>query len=159
MRTEREITEIYERNVGTVWRVCFAYMKNAADTEDAVQETFFRLISKAPRFENAEHEKAWLIRTASNICKNELKNPRRRHEDIDDHTELQGGEPPQTDEVLRAVMELPDKYKTVIYLYYYEGCDSVKIAEMLGKPRSTVRNHLHEARELLRERLGEFYEK
>lgn len=159
MRTEREITEIYERNVGTVWRVCFAYMKNAADTEDAVQETFFRLISKAPRFENAEHEKAWLIRTASNICKNELKNPRRRHEDIDEHTELQGGEPPQTDEVLRAVMELPDKYKTVIYLYYYEGYDSVKIAEMLGKPRSTVRNHLHEARKLLRERLGEFYEK
>ena len=71
------------------------------------KETFFRLISKAPRFENAEHEKAWLIRTASNICKNELKNPRRRHEDIDEHTELQDGEPPQTDDVLRAVMGVP----------------------------------------------------
>ncbi|MBO5987690.1 MAG: RNA polymerase sigma factor, partial [Lachnospiraceae bacterium] len=63
MRTEEEITEIYERHMKTVYRVCFAYMKNAAETEDAVQETFFRLIRKDPRFESAEHEKAWLIRT------------------------------------------------------------------------------------------------
>ena len=161
MLTDKDIAEIYARQMKTVYRVCFAYMKNAADTEDAVQETFFRLIDKSPRFEDHEHEKAWLIRTASNICKNELKHPRRRHEDIDEHTELQGSGSADTerDDLLRAVTELPDKYKTVIYLYYYEGYDSVQIADMLGKPRSTVRNHLHEARQLLKERLGERYEK
>ena len=167
MRTEEEITEIYERHMKTVYRVSFAYMKNAAETEDAVQETFFRLIRKDPRFESAEHEKAWLIRTASNVCKNMLKHPSRRHDDIEDHAELQGADRPETQradhpevsDVLQAITGLPNKYKTVIYLYYYEGYDSAQIAKLMQKPNSTVRNYLREARLLLKERLGEEYEK
>lgn len=160
LRTDKEIAEIYERHSKTVYRVCFAYMKNPMDTEDAVQETFIRLISKNPRLESEEHEKAWLIRTATNICKDELKHWWRKHENIDDHLELQGEETINTDDVFQAVMQLPDKYKTVIYLYYYEGYDSVEIAKILKKPKSTIRNHLHEARNLLKERLGEYiYEK
>ena len=155
LRTDKEIEEIYERHRMTVYRVCFAYMKNPVDTEDAVQETFFRLISKGPRFESSEHEKAWLIRTATNICKDELKHWWRKHEDIDDHEELQNEDAMISNDALKAVMELPDKYKTVIYLYYYEGYDSVEIADILKKPKSTIRNHLREARNLLKERLGD----
>ena len=159
LRTDKEIAEIYERHSKTVYRVCFAYMKNPMDTEDAVQETFIRLITKKPRLESEEHEKAWLIRTAANICKDELKHWWRKHENIDDHLDLQAEDMPQTDDVFQAVMQLPDKYKTVIYLYY-EGYDSVEIAKILKKPKSTIRNHLHEARNLLKERLGEYiYEK
>lgn len=158
LRTDKEIEEIYGRHRMTVYRVCFAYMKNPADAEDAVQKTFFRLISKNPKFESEEHEKAWLIRTAANICKDELKHWWRKHENIDDHLELQAGDTIKTDDVLRTVMELPDKYKTVIYLYYYEGYDSAEIAGILKKPRSTIRNYLHEARNLLKERLGDIYE-
>ena len=83
LRTDKEIKEIYERHRQTVYRVCFAYMKNSEDAADAVQETFIRLIRKAPAFENTEHEKAWLIRTASNICKDELKHWWRKHDDKD----------------------------------------------------------------------------
>ncbi|MDE7300109.1 MAG: RNA polymerase sigma factor [Lachnospiraceae bacterium] len=158
LRTDREIEEIYEQHRMTVYRVCFAYMKNPADTEDAVQKTFFRLISKNPKFESQEHEKAWLIRTAANICKDELKHWWRKHENIDDHLELQTEDTIKTEDVFRTVMELPDKYKTVIYLYYYEGYDSAEIAGILKKPRSTIRNYLHEARNLLKERLGDIYE-
>jgi RNA polymerase sigma-70 factor (ECF subfamily) len=52
-------------------------------------------------------------------------------------------------------MDLPHKYKSVVYLYYYEGYSSVEIAEILHKPQSTIRNHLHEARAILKERLGD----
>ena len=160
LRTDKEIAEIYERHSKTVYRVCFAYMKNPLDTEDAVQETFIRLITKNPRLESEEHEKAWLIMTAANICKDELKHWWRKHENIDDHLDLQAEDMPQTDDVFQAVMQLPNKYKTVIYLYYYEGYNSVEIAKILKKPKSTIRNHLHEARNLLKERLGEYiYEK
>lgn len=160
LRTDKEIAAIYERHSQTVYRVCFAYMKNPMDTEDAVQETFYRLISKNPILESEEHEKAWLIRTATNICKDELKHWWRRHENIDDHHELQSEETIHTDDVFQAVMELPDKYKTVIYLYYYEGYNSAEIAKILRKPKATIRYHLHEARNLLKERLGEYiYEK
>ena len=61
--------------------------------------------------------------------------------------------------MLQAITGLPNKYKTVIYLYYYEGYDSAQIAKLLQKPNSTVRNYLREARLLLKERLGEEYEK
>lgn len=68
-RTDREITELYQRHVDTVYRVCYSYMKNRADTEDMVQDTFIKLISSGVLFQSAEHEKAWLIVTASNLCK------------------------------------------------------------------------------------------
>lgn len=158
LRTDKEIAEIYERHRMTVYRVCFAYLKHPMDTEDAVQETFFRLIRSNPEFASEEHEKAWLIRTASNICKDMLKHWWRTHENLDDHPELRAGDMTEQQGLLAAVMQLPDRYKTVVYLYYYEGYDSAEIAEMLRKPKSTVRNYLHEARKLLRERIGDFCE-
>ena len=59
------------------------------------------------------------------------------------------------DETMEAIRNLPDKYKTVVYLFYYEGYKSEEIAKILKKPSSTIRNHLREARSILRERLGE----
>lgn len=155
LRTDKEIAEIYMRHSKTVYRVCFAYMKNPADTEDAVQDTFFHLIKSGPAFENEEHEKAWLIRTAANICKDVLRHWWRRRENIEDFHNLQNPEEIETDDVFQAVMALPTKYKAVVYLYYYEGYTSVEIAGILKKPQSTVRNYLHDARAILRERLGD----
>lgn len=152
---QADIEAIYKRHVQTVYRVCFAYMKNPADTEDAVQETFFRLIRRQPHFENPEHEKAWLIRTASNICKNELKHWRRKQADLDAHADLPAPEQTESGDIMDAIMSLSERCKTVIYLYYYEGYQTAEIAKMLRKPHSTIRNHLREARLLLKERLGD----
>jgi len=157
-RTDREIAEIYERRKLTVYRVCFAYMKNTSDTEDAVQDAFFRLIKTGPAFESEEHEKAWLIRTAANVCKNALRSRRRKRENSADYENLRERgniDGFETGEVFGAVMSLPEKYKTVVYLYYYEGYDSVEISKILVKPQSTIRNYLHEARSLLRKELGD----
>ena len=74
LRTEKEIIQIYNRHVDTVYRVCYSFMKNRPETEDMVQETFLRLLSSQKSFENERHEKAWLIVTASNVCKDTLKN-------------------------------------------------------------------------------------
>ena len=155
LRTDKEIAEIFERHNQTVYRVCFAYMKNTADTEDAVQDTFYNLIKSGMVFASTEHEKAWLIRTATNLCKNMLKHWWRKRENIEDHGHLHSNCTFEIDDTFNVVMNLPDKYKTVIYLYYYEGYDSVKISEILGKPQSTIRNHLHEARKILKEKLIE----
>jgi RNA polymerase sigma-70 factor (ECF subfamily) len=157
LRTDEEIADIYERRKTMLWRICFAYMKNPADTEDAVQETFYKLITAVPRFENETHEKAWLIRTASNICKNELRHWRRKTEPVEDHFDLAAEADADVSDVLKAVLDLPEKYKTAVYLYYYEGYTGPEIARMLKKPPSTVRNYLHEARILLKERLGDDY--
>lgn len=157
-RTDKEIADIYRRHVKTVYRVCFAFMKNKADTEDVVQNTFMKLFGYKGQFQNEEHEKAWLIVTAQNLCKDLLRNWWRKNEPLEDYENLSSNSPFEIDETLKAVMKLPQKYKTAIYLYYYEGYTSPEIAAMLHKPQSTVRNYLHEARQLLRERLGKWYE-
>ena len=157
LRTDKEIAELYERHKETIYRVCFAYMKNVMDTEDVIQDTFYKLIMSGAVFENAEHEKAWLIRTAINLCKNALRHWWRKRENIEDYEHLQSNNAFEIDDTFSVVLGLPDKYKAVIYLYYYEGYDSVEISNILEKPQSTIRYYLAGARKILREKLrGEF---
>jgi RNA polymerase sigma-70 factor (ECF subfamily) len=154
--TDNALAQIYQRHVKTVYRVCYTYLKNAHDTEDAVADTFVKLISTRRQFADAQHEKAWLIRAAINVCKDELKSSRRSFANNEPLTPEIPAPEPETGEVLEAVLALPEKYKSVVFMYYYEGYDSAEIAAMLKKPKSTIRNHLHEARKLLRERLGDY---
>ena len=150
----RWFEDAYERNVSMLHRVCFSYMKNAADTEDIVSDVFIKLLRHGAEFQNNEHEKAWLLRTAINLCKDNLKHWWRKRENIADHDYLESENSFHEDETLKIVMELPERYKAAIYLYYYEGYSTAEIADILKKPRSTVLNHLHEARKLLKEVLG-----
>lgn len=154
LRTDKEIIEIYDRHVDTVYRICYSFMKNPADTEDMVQETFLRLLSTGKRFENERHEKAWLIVTASNLCKDALKKWWRRNENIDDYAHLAGDSKEKDKIVLEAILSLPKDYKTVVYMYYYEGYTTAEIAGHLNCPEATVRSRLSRARKQLRSMLG-----
>ena len=153
-RTGKEITEIYNRQVDTVYRICFSFMKNTVDTEDMVQETFLRLIKSGVGFVSEEHEKAWLIVTASNLCRDTLKKWWRRTEDIDDPS-LNLKQPPfEIDSVLDAILKLPADQKTAVYMYYYEGYSTADIAAYLSCPEATVRSRLSRARKTLKRKLG-----
>jgi len=158
LRTNEELSEMYKRHVDTVYRVCYMYMKNGPDTEDMVQNTFIRLMRDKTVFLNAEHEKAWLIRTAGNLCKDSLKNWwRQKTVGIDDAAEVEVEQKFNTDSHLEKVMALPPKYKTAVYLYYYEGYSTTEIAKMLKKNQSTIRGYLHQGRKLLKmEMEGDF---
>ncbi|MCR4615598.1 MAG: RNA polymerase sigma factor [Clostridiales bacterium] len=155
-RTDKEFSEIYNRHVDTVYRVCFMFLKNEHDTEDAVQDTFIKLMNYKGEFESEEHEKAWLIRTASNHCRDILKHFWRKTVSLEVVGESEDEEDKsfEVDETLEKVLALPDKYKTVIYLYYYEGYKTYEIAEMIGRPDATVRGYLRKGRELLKINLG-----
>lgn len=145
--------EVYSRQVDTVYRVCYSYMKNRADTEDLVQETFLKLLSSQKRFENERHEKAWLIVTASNLCKDTLKKWWRKNENIDDFLDI-AADDPQEDGILDVILRLPDDYKDAVYMYYYEGYTTVEIAQHLHCPEATVRSRLMRAKKKLQVMLG-----
>ena len=153
-RTGKEITQIYNRHVDTVYRVCYSFMKNKTDTEDMVQETFLRLLSSGKQFDNERHEKAWLIVTAANLCKDNLKKWWRRVEPLDDYSGLLAAPDGPDLSLKEAILRLPPKYKTVVYLYYYEDYSTAEIAGILGCPQSTVRSHLLRARKQLQALLG-----
>jgi len=154
---EYNINEIYQRQVDMVYRVCLSYMKNKADTEDCVSDTFMNLIKSQPQFNDNEHEKAWLIRAASNVCKNRLKHWSRSNVDITEHeceNYSDSRDNQESRDILDAVRNLPNDCKTAVYLYYYEGYKMAEIAGILQKSESTVRNRLRKAKGLLKEALS-----
>ena len=150
-RTGEEITALYHRHADTVWRVCFSFMKNTPDTEDMVQETFLQLIRSGQRFDSEEHEKAWLIVVASNLCRDALKRSHRRAVPRED-----GIPAPEMalSPLTEAVLALPEAWKTAVYLHYYEGYSAKEIAALLHCPHATVRTRLMQARRQLKTMLG-----
>ena len=148
---KENIIKYYTQYVSMVYRICFTYTKNKADTEDIVQETFIRLMNCGKEFESDEHIKSWLIVTSGNLCKNLLRHWWRRNKNIDDANRSVQIE---TDDTINAILDLPDKYKTVIYMYYYEGYSSAEIAKQLGKTDSAVRTRLKRGRQLLKNVIG-----
>lgn len=151
---EKEFRRFYEEYSQMVYRVCFMYMKSQYDAEDAMQMVFTKLIEKNPSFENTYQEKAWIMITASNICKNLLRRHSRKDISIE---ELIADIPVSTmenGEILSIIMNLPHNHKSTIYLYYYEGYSCSEIAEMLNTKESTVRSYLCRGRKKLKNYLG-----
>lgn len=154
LRTDNEAAETYEKYVNPIYRICFSFMKNPSDAEDMVQETFIKLINKKPEFDSEEHKKAWLIVTSSNLCRDALKRKSRMNESIDDYTPVYNDSPDENS-TLKAILQLSPKYKTAVYLYYYDGYSTTEIAKMLKLPVSTVKNRLARARAQLKLMLGD----
>ena len=149
---------IYNEYADTVFRIAYLYMKNRPESEDIVQDTFVQLLRTQPVFSSPEKVKAWLIVTASNLCKSKLRRLYRRDEPLDMHEDLTVPEHPVNNDVTRAVMELPDRYKTPVYLYYYIGYTSAEIAQILGRKPETIRTWLSRARAELKRKLGGDYD-
>jgi RNA polymerase sigma-70 factor (ECF subfamily) len=143
----RVIDAVFERHHRTVYRVCMLYLKNPADAEDMTQTAFLRLLDKSPSLHTPEHEKAWLVRTAVNLCKNDLRSFRRKNVPLNETLTAPQAE---TGDVLSLVLSLPKKYKAPLYLHYYEGYSAVEIAKMLKTRESTVRSWLMRGRGMLR---------
>ena len=132
---------LYEEHLPMVYRLAYSYLRNPQDSEDAAQECFLRLMKQKREFRDAGHVKAWLIVTVSNVCKDEARDQ---------------ASPPETDrELLELILQLPEKYKTVIYLYYYEGYAVREIAAMLSLTAEAVKTRLRRARAMLRVDLEE----
>lgn len=147
----------YERNYKMVYRLCLTYMKSRAEAEDCTEDVFVKVLTGDFTFNDETHEKKWLTVTAINLCKDRLKHWwRKQVTSIDEEPELSDRNAAPIDETLEIVRKLPAKYKDVIYLHYYMDYKTDEIAAMLKKPPSTIRNHLREARELLRQQIGGF---
>ena len=136
-----------------ILRLSYTYLKSTQDAEDICQTVFLKLLSGGETFQSREHEKAWVVRTAINACKDELRSFRRRTVPLEEAPEAAAPEPPQSD-VLEAVMALPGKYREAIYFFYYEGYSIDEIAALTGRSGAAVSAHLSRGRKKLRELLG-----
>lgn len=135
-----------------ILRLAYSYMKSREDAEDVVQEVLIRFMQSAKQFEDWEHVKAWLLRVAANLCKDKLKSASRQREvAIPEGYEAAATSEGLEDEsdVMQAVMALPEKYRSVIHLYYFEEYATAEIAAILQKKEATIRSLLKRGREKL----------
>ena len=155
MRSEWEANRAIDRYADLVRRVCMIHLKNHTDTEDIFQTVFLKYVTGTTEFESEEQEKAWFIRVTINACKDLLRSFfRSRTVSLDDLLEQPDQVPEDHREVLEAVLALPDKYRDVVYLHYYEGYTAPEIGTILHKNPNTVYTLLTRARDELRKMLG-----
>lgn len=149
------IEQIYERHVDTVYRVAMLYLNNPQDAEDATQNAFINLMKHPQTFTSEEHEKAWLIVTVTNLCKNQLSHWfRKKRTDFEVVAESMH-EHEERDELLPLVYALPEELKTIVYMYYYEGYSTREISQYLQLNESTLRSKMQKARAMLKLELEE----
>ena len=155
MRDEQEACRAIERYADTVKRLCIIHLKNGPDAEDLFQNVFLKYVLSSIVFESEEHEKAWVIRVTINECKDLLKSFfRSRTVPLEEAPDLPAQDPAGGREVLGAVLSLPQRYRDVIYLHYYESYSAVEIGKLLSKNVNSIYTLLHRAKALLREDLG-----
>jgi len=152
---QEELTDLYHRQFRMVYQICLMLMKNVPDAEDAAQTVFRKAMERGEPFRDPEHEKAWLIVTARNECKNQLKYWWRTRRADSETLDSLTGEQPRDREVWEQVAALSGPHRLVIYLHYYQGYTTGEIAAMLGENPSTVRSRLVQARRKLKLRLEE----
>ena len=152
IKSEEEIKELVDRYSSLIFRISYCILCNSADSEDAVQETFLKYITKAPEFNDEEHRKAWLIKVSANISKNMLMfRLRRETVNIDDIENI--GIDQSDYETFELIMSLPAKYKIVLTLYYVEGYKCNEIAQIINISEEAVRKRLQKGRELLKKEI------
>ena len=143
-----------DRYADMVRRLCLIHVKNLADSEDVFQTVFVKYVLSSAVFENEEHEKAWFIRVTINACRDLLRSFfRSRTVPLEELIDLPAEEF-DTKEVLGAVLELPEKYRDVVYLHYFEGYTALEIGQLTKKNVNTVYSLLTRSKKLLREKLG-----
>ncbi len=140
-----------------ILRYAYSYLHNMDDAEDILQETLIRVLAAAPTFENASHEKAYLLRTAGNLAKNKIEYNKLRDTDELNDT-LVGEEREDLSFLWTAVKNLPKAQSEAVHLFYEEGYSTAEISKVTGRTESTVRSDLRRAREHLKTILKEEYD-
>jgi len=158
--TEIQLSNAMETHGPTVYRLALVRMQNIADAEDVYQDVFLRLLGQETADWDAEHTKAWLIRTTVNRCADLYRFRLRRNVlALEELPEVAAPADAGMPELWETVGRLPEKLRTVVHLHYAEGYTAEEIAALLAVPAVTVRTRLHRARVKLRDLLeGDVYE-
>ena len=150
--TDDFITKTVELYSDMMYKVAFNITKNNEDAFNVCQDVFVRLIRSKHKIKSKEHLKAWLLRATVNCSKSLCKQAYTRHymsaDELNNYITIECNE---KSELFDAVMSLPDKYSTVIHLFYYEDLKIEQIAGVLKITKSAVKSRLHRGREQLKQ--------
>lgn len=153
-KAEGEATRLVNTYSDMILRLSYSYLGSTADAEDICQTVLLRLMTKAPDFSNLDHERAWIIRTTVNACRDLLKSSARRTT-----VSLEAAGEPEAPTmpdgtVADAVARLPRDQRMAIHLHYFEGLPIAQIARITKASEAAITKRLSRARQTLRTALG-----
>lgn len=152
--TDTYIQYILGKYSETIIKLSYTYVKNTFDAEDIAQDVLLSLIKRNKPFESEEYERAWILRTTINKSKNHLSSGWiKRTVSIEDTHDMPSDETDLSAEesaVMEAVLSLPEKYRTPIHLFYYDGYTINEIADIIRKKPATVGTLLARGRAMLK---------
>ncbi|WP_294476587.1 RNA polymerase sigma factor [uncultured Ruminococcus sp.] len=155
------VDEVVERYADHIYRAAYSYLGSAHEAEDVVSDVLMKYFSVCMTLdiESAEHLKAWLLRTAVNRCKDIVRSARwKKSAELTDIHKAEFAWSEKEIDVKAALDSLTEKYRIVVYLYYYEEYKTEEIAEILRLPKGTVVSRLDRARRQLRNKLADYGE-
>lgn len=167
LKTGESFEQVMEFYMPMVYRIAFSRLGSAHDAEDITQDVFLKYFRADLDYNDEEHRKAWLIRCTINATKSLVTSAWFRHRASDEGLENmeENGEIPGSDDaiekieqknaVMSAVMKLPEKYRTVIHLFYFEDMSVAQISKATGIREATVKSQLSRARDMLKPMLKE----
>ena len=158
MSIEEDIRKAVLKYSDMLYKICIVILCNEHDVQDAIQHTICRSMEKKPIFRDEEHEKAWLIRVATNISRDMIRF-RIRHPKVSIDELENSLIAPEQKETLKELLELPVKQKMVIYLHYVEGYHIKEIADVLGITEGAVKMRLLRGREQMQLSWKEAYDR
>lgn len=148
---QKNVNEIIEKYADMVYRIAITRCGTVENAEDVFQDVFMKFSEKNPRFENSEHEKAWFIRVTINLTKNLKQSSwNKKVVTLDESIVF---EKKEENDIFSIVCELPQNYRTVIYLLYYEGYKVKEISDLMKTSEGTIKTWLFRAREILKEKI------
>ena len=152
---EHKIEALMDSYGNLLWRTGIMMLGEPQDVQDMIQEVLLKYMQKRPVLHDAEHEKAWLLRVAVNLCRDMLRlRSRRRYFPIDElEPEAVGSTDAESREILEEIAMLPQKWKSVLLLHYIEGYSLKEISEILDVSENAVKKRMQRAKEALRRRM------
>lgn len=145
--------EVADKYIDTIYRLALSRTKSPQYAEDITQDVFVKLMSANKKFESEEHLKAWLLRVTVNLTKDLFASSwYKKTSELDEDVSYTQEE---KSDLYYAVMKLPQKYRTVIHLHYYEGYSVEEIAKIIGATAGTVKSQLHRGRQMIKDLMEE----
>ena len=156
---EASFNQLIKKYGNQVLQICYLYVKNYHTAQDLTQETFIRVYNKYYTLRDKTYEKTWIMKIAVNTCKNYLKMIKIVPLSLNDQYQVPSPDHYDvllnTNAVTSYVVQLPEKYKEIVMLYYYEEFSIKEISQILKLKETTVLQRLKRARQKLRPLLEE----
>lgn len=154
---DKQFIRIFNLYKNDIYRLAYSYTKNISDSDDITQSTFIKLYNHVDILNNQDLDiKKWLVKVTINECKTFLLSSWKKK--IVTFTEKEENTLSTTlpdNDLLEAILQLPKKYRTIIFLYYYENYKIKEISEVLNISVTNIQTILSRARKELKEILKE----